>query len=453
MPSVGSAWLMRARCRWLEHRYSNLLWVTRQKAKILSKTPGCAWWRGVMPSLGLVFIGLVARSAVDRGLVARGGADTLALWGQFTSLVEIIVGMSAVGHGLSVLVTRTDGSRRARLVQTALVLGALLNGGVGLLLWSVSRAAPSLLAGAGLPQGRVAWGGVAALGLTMGALANAYWVGLRDTRALVGAAAVASVASIAAVLLLPREWLLDGLMLTQSLVALASAAWVLWRLPPARHMGRRAHDDRRELLRYLPAGLANGLLTPASLLVARSLAAQALSWAVVGQLQALWRVANWVGALAEGVLIVMYLPRLSAARHTPNWHGELRAAFMAVVPACALAFVALTIWRTPVFGVLYGARLVPGAITAALFFGGSLLRVVAWVPLFGLYAQARTRAIVVGEVLSLPLFATMLAVDRAHLSLRGIGAAWLLTYVLYAGLNTWLLRRPDHPPKTPSLTL
>ena len=51
--------------------------------------------------------------------------------------------------------------------------------------------------------------------------------------------------------------------------------------------------------------------------------------------------------------------------------------------------------------------------------------------------QHRTRAIILGEFLSLPLFAALLAACGAGLTLELAGALWLASFAVYAAFNLW----------------
>jgi hypothetical protein len=91
--------------------------------------------------------------------------------------------------------------------------------------------------------------------------------------------------------------------------------------------------------------------------------------------------------------------------------------------------------------MLYDSSFRPSALAVALLLAGSLARIVAWLPLFGLYAAVRTRAIAVGEFLSLPLFAGLVFAARDNLTLELVAALWLATYLAYAAFNFWALRK------------
>jgi hypothetical protein len=76
-----------------------------------------------------------------------------------------------------------------------------------------------------------------------------------------------------------------------------------------------------------------------------------------------------------------------------------------------------------------------------LFFAGTLVRIASWLPLYALYAMRRTGPLVVGEFLSMPLFAGLLAALPVPLSLEAAGALWLAAYTGYALFNVWAVRR------------
>jgi hypothetical protein len=60
-------------------------------------------------TLAITAIGLAGRSAIDKILALRGGAELVALWAQLASVIEMIAGvaLAGVGAGLSVLVAQT----------------------------------------------------------------------------------------------------------------------------------------------------------------------------------------------------------------------------------------------------------------------------------------------------------------------------------------------------------
>jgi PST family polysaccharide transporter len=204
----------------------------------------------------------------------------------------------------------------------------------------------------------------------------------------------------------------------------------------------RARAEDRALESYILPGVVIGILSPLSMLAARSLVADTLSWHESGVLQALWRMSDWICGLAAGVLSVLYLPRLAAAYPEPGLGPVLRESAKHVLLPSALLFLALFALHVPLLGALYDESFRVSPLAAGLFFAGSLARIAAWIPLFGLYAALRTRAIAVGELLSLPLFVGLIFAAGDRLTLELAGAFWLASYAAYALFNAWALRTP-----------
>ena len=60
-------------------------------------------------TFGIIAVGLAGRSALDKILALRGGAELVALWAQLSAVIEMVaaIASSGVGAGLSVLVAQT----------------------------------------------------------------------------------------------------------------------------------------------------------------------------------------------------------------------------------------------------------------------------------------------------------------------------------------------------------
>jgi polysaccharide transporter, PST family len=225
-------------------------------------------------------------------------------------------------------------------------------------------------------------------------------------------------------------------------LAAAYAAPALVLLLLRRPVDARLPDEHHALRRYVLPGLAIGILSPASLLGARALVADALSWHDAGVLQALWRLSDWVAAFASGVLSVYYLPRLAAAHQSARLQAELRGIVLKLILPAAALLIALFAVHRPLLTALYDPSFVVSATAAGLVFAGTLVRILSWVALFALYAMRRTAPIAMGELLSLPLFAALLALSGERLRLELAGALWLASFAVYCGFNLWAVRRP-----------
>ena len=239
--------------------------------------------------------------------------------------------------------------------------------------------------------------------------------------------------ALAAGVLAPRDVTLEALAIATAVPALAGFL-VLKAMHGVRSL-------REPLRRYILPGLAVGILGPASLVAARGVVGDVLSWHEAGVLQALWRLADWVCAVAAGLLSLIFLPQLAAARSDAEFNALIaRAAKMVLLPS-AIVFAALYALHRPLLAALYEPSVIASDTAVALLLAGSWVRIVAWLPLFALYALRRTRAIAIGELLSLPLFAVLVAAAGRDLTLELAGAFWLVAYIAYAAFNFWAARR------------
>lgn len=385
----------------------------------------------------IIAVGLVGRSALDKILAVRGGAELVALWAQISSVMEMVAGvaLNGVGAGLSVLVAQTRLHARQQLfLKRALCLGLAVSAPVALASAIAGWRFSSVLGGASLSPQTLALAALAGWVAVIHGLVNGYWLGQQRRDLMLALAVASAVASLALAVLAPRAFVLELI-----IVAQAVPAAVLLFVPHRADAPKRAEDHA--LQRYILPGVAIGILSPASMVVARSLVADSLSWHESGVLQALWRVSDWICGFAAGVLSVLYLPRMAAAHPQPGLGFLLRESARTVLLPSALLFVALFVLHRPLLALLYDESFQAPPLAVALIFAGSLVRIAAWIPLFGLYATARTRAIAVGEFLSLPLFAALAFAAGDRLTLELAGALWLASFLAYAAFNLWVLRK------------
>ena len=372
-------------------------------------------------------------------LALRGGADLVALWAQLGSLMELVSGvaLAGIGPGLAVYAARMRNPERQReLLREALKLGLALALPFGLLGVAAAFFLSDFLGGGRLPAGLLALATVVGWIAIIPGLVGHFWLG-RQRRALqLALAAGTALLGLAVALAAPGARVLACLLAAQALPALV----VLFVSPPAEAPGRfrsRSHPLRR----YVLPSIAIGILSPGSALAVRALVGEALSWHDAGVLQALWRLSDWVGAFASGVLSVYYLPQLAAARERERFAAVLRtAALRVLVPSAAVLALIVALHR-PLLAALYDESFQASLPAAALILAGGWIRIAAWVALYGLYALRRTRALAIGELLSLPLFAALVFAAREHLGLERVGAFWLVAYCAYLAFNVAALRR------------
>ena len=387
-------------------------------------------------SLAYVLAGLLGRALIDKLLAARVGTEAVAGWAQLSNLADLVSGASLTGVGiaLTAMAAASHGRERLAWLKPALLLClsvslALLLLLLPLLFWLDTRLAPGAPL---LPLLALAVGWLAvAPGLLV-----AWQLGSRHAGR--AAALVAAQAALSALFLVlpPSQSPLLNLLLAQALfnlcIGLALFAYLRRQEPVA-------PQAWRSLLRFLPAGLAIGILSPASSAWSRLQIAGEASWQVAGQVQAIWRTSDWITAIVAGLLNAYFLPRLAAARERPVFVAELRrAATTTLLPASALLAL-LWLWLPEALSLLYRADMAVARRDALFFLLGDGLRMLSWLALFGLFARKQAWAITLGEFFSLPLFALLLTAFSGPLEIRQIGLMWLATYAAYAACNAALL--------------
>jgi O-antigen/teichoic acid export membrane protein len=375
---------------------------------------------------------------VDKVLTLRGGPELVAYWAQLGSLIELIAGvaLAGVGTGVSVLVAQTDDPGRQRaLLRESVRLGLMVSAPV-----MVVGAAMAILfrkeIGAGFEPPLILLAAAAGCIAVIPGMLNGYWLGRQRRALMLALVAVSALLQLAAAAFAPSSQVLAAIALAQAAPALAA----LFAIRPAAATAESGHD-RGLLRRYIGPGLVIGVLSPLSMMAARSMVSVEMSWHEAGLLQALWRVSDWVALVAGGVMAVQFLPRLSAAWRSDGFAAVLRRAALVTLLPAAIAFAVLFAFQRPVFALLYDESFRMSGTAVVLFFAGTFARIASWLPLYALYASRRTAPIMIGEFLSLPLFAALLAAYPGPLTLEAAGALWLAAYIAYGLFNLWMVRR------------
>lgn len=420
-------------------------------------------WR-IGYSLGVILAGLSARAVIDKLLALSGGATAVAHWAQLQSVVDMVIGVVAIGlaQGLTVLVAQqTVSGKQHALFRHALAIGGALTGLVAAAIGLVLLAGPLAAWWPHAPSSTLlaaltGWLGVPA------SLVAAYWLG-RHRQDRVFWLSVLTLAPPA--LAAAAGAGLNGLLAAQAaaglLVVVFTLRWLRdrpgapakWHWPEILASGRRwraalaGPDDTAALWRFVPVGLVIGLASPLSQVLARGEISAALSWHDAGVMQAVWRAAEWVTAFMAGILSLYYLPGFSRVLAGATGPARRRA-FVAALGAAAGPVLGITavllaaVWlnQRAVLALLYDSGVAAGDLAVGLFLLGDGLRVASWVILFGLLALRATVWVSVGEFFSLPLFALLVATFADGMSLTRAGGLYAATYLVYLLFNLCGLR-------------
>lgn len=388
-------------------------------------------------ALAVVFAGLLGRAAIDKILALRAGPESVALWAQLQSIVDLVVGvtMAGVGQGLTVLVAQATAEGVQRQLMRAALASGLAVSAVAALALALGSGPISMWvsAGAVTPE-LVTVAAAAGCAAVVPGLLTAYWLGRarRDRILWLNTATMLTMAGAAYVA--APDAIAQGVLAAQAVTALvASAGLYAWLRRPGGVGGTGAEVTR--LQRYMVAGLSIGILSPVAMLAARSILAGALSWDEAGIVQALWRSSEWITAIAAGMLWMVALPRFSASWGSERFVPELARVASVALSVSALLLLLLWVNQAAVLETLYDKRFTIPDRTAALFLFGDWLRIGSWVFLYALFAMQRSGSIAVGEMLSIPLYAVLLIAYRDGLGVERAGLLYCVSYAAYFAFN------------------
>lgn len=406
--------------------------------------------------LAVILFSLAARASIDKLLALQPDMGLIAYLAQAQALFEITaaVALAGIGPGLAVFAARRDIDEYV-LMRDALIWAMGLSACAALALLVATPAMNAWfsreIAPAGAPGALAIGGGLLS---TIPGLFAALWSGRRERGKMIVLNVVswAPLALAASGLFYPVS--APFFLAAQFFTLVAIAAWLcapMLRDALARPGAAAAASWRQSpLKRYLLAGVSIGVMSPASIMWSRAELAHALSWDEVSQLQALWRTSEWVTGLAGSLIALVWLPRMAAATDRAAFLHQIVHTWKWICVPGALALALLWATQDVVIPILYSEKFLMPVAASGLFLLGDALRLASWVPLQGMFATERTKAVAIGEWLSLPLFAALLTV-LAVKSLVGAGVCYIVTYAIYFAFNTWCIYRTPGRYKTAAL--
>ena len=377
---------------------------------------------------------LFARALLDKVLAWHAGPVLVALWAQYQSVVELVSGIALVGlgQGLTVFAARNEHAF-GLLLRSSAAWGLAISGLFGILILLLLPLVQAWRETGDLLQAptvvlAVLTGWVSVLpGMFL-----AFWQGRQMRGRMVGVLLVSWLPLLVTSVKFPGMPEVASLLRVQ----LATQTLLLAILLLSHWKAFWSVSDLRSspVPRYLWAGISVGVLSPLSLIWLRAELASLLSWDEVAQLQAFWRVTEWVTGIVASVLFMLHLPGLAQPQTVTNFARQVQHIWRVVFGPAVVMLLIILLLRVPLVTFLYDSRFLMSSWAAALFILGDCLRIAAWVPLLILFARERVAAIALGEWLSLPLFAGLITVVKPS-GLEGTAVLYVLVYMLYFIFN------------------
>jgi len=416
--------------------------------------------KGLRYALVIFFLaswGPLFRSALDKLWMHSDGLSLVGQWAQFQTLADLIgapVG-AGIGIGLTILTAQTQPALQRYFLIASCILGLLISLPLLILALIFHQ---DIARWAQLPAMNHSELIIAALGGWLSTVAvqiSAYLLGKEQHFKALLIMIASSLPVLLTLFISSRLMLPNLIQITLLASVLSGVIFSLWLFAAAfqilkAHPQSRAHlrSATLKLKKFIGAGFAIGILTPLSVMIARSAIASDLDWNSVGIATALWRVSDWVLCAAQAVLYFHFLPLLSKSADE-QLQSRLTKVILQVFIPSVLALLLLFFGRQMIFPFLYSSQLVVDWKVCLLFWSGDAMRILAIIFLMALYILHRTRTISVVELFSQPLLALLLILGAAQ-SLIWVGAAHLFTYAIYAllcFLGVTLLNEQPQPSK------
>lgn len=379
------------------------------------------------------------RAILDKLWMVSEGLPSIGYWAQFQTLSDLISApvSAGIGVGLTILAGQTSPASEKALLIAGGLLGLLITFPLLLIVLFLNREIGQYIELKSLHHHNLV---LAALGGWLGTLTiqiSAFFLGKKEhLKALL--IIIASNLPILVTLYVGTALHINGLM-EKTLIAavicgLAVAIWFIFfvqqticRSPSSKTQFKKAFH---QLSNFIVVGFTIGIMTPLSMMIARSTIANHLDWNSVGISTALWRISDWILCIAQAVLFYHFLPLLCRLGRYELIPHIKKLLFQVFIPAL-IAFFILFISRNNIFSYLYSDQLQINWQVCLLFWVGDIFRVLAIIFLLALYLLKKTSSISFVELFSQPLLALLLILGAAN-SLMGVGAAHIFTYGLYS---------------------
>jgi PST family polysaccharide transporter len=382
------------------------------------------------------------------------GPSGLGTLGQLTYFMALTQAVLAAGLGTGVVrrfaELGDDRGNRGRVVST--VLRILLPVGVISALCVAVSAEPlatALLHDAQLDSPLRVYAGAFVFGLvTTVILSSANGAKDFKTVALINiGSGVSSFVMIAT--LCPRFGVAGGLYAT---AVLPVVSWVIARTLARRHewWPRRplshgfSPTEAKRAAAFVPMAAITAVGLPMLQLIIRDEVVEHSGMAGVGLLQGVMRLSDMYLGVASGVFAMYFFPRFSEIRDRRELTWELKRGLAIIVPAVALASLAIYLLRDLVIQVIFTAEFTPMRDLFAWQMVGNTLKMAGWLFGYVLLAKINPFAMAALEVSSLFVWWLLsihfVAQDGALGATEAYAVAYLLYVIVTAAVLLFVLR-------------
>jgi len=187
-----------------------------------------------------------------------------------------------------------------------------------------------------------------------------------------------------------------------------------------------------KLFQFSLMAIISAIAAPISQILIRNYVGAHISWQSVGLLQGMWSVSLGYLGFITSVLVVYYLPTLSAIQIKSKLREEIFKTYKIVIPVCiALSFV-IFIFRVIIIKTLFTTEFLAMKELFVFQLLGDIMKISSWLFGFVLVAKAKIKITIIIELIMSSLYVLLSIVGIRFFGLIGATYAYFFNYFIYA---------------------
>lgn len=406
------------------------------------------------------FIRILTGLVVNKIFALYIGPAGMALTGQFSNFVSMILGFANVGisNGVVKYVAEyhSDEQRRRAIVVTGFYITIVASVLLALPMFFFRRQlALSFLKDESFSSIFVVFAATLMV-FSLNSLLLSILNGFKEVRKYTTVNIATSIASLVITSVLATAWGVYGallsLVLSQTLVFFVTLVLVArsnW-FRVENFISGANRESMGKLFRFSAMSLVSGSLVPLSQIAVREYITKHLSLTAAGYWQGIWRISDMYLMIVTTSLAVYYLPRLSEINETEELRNEIFSGYRIILPIVAVAALGIFVCRDLIIRLLFSADFAGMRDLFAFQLIGDFLKIASWLLSYLMVARAMARMFIVTEIAFAVGFVTLSMLLISRFGLIGVTYAFAANYFLYLLLMTFSFRAVLWPKRATS---
>lgn len=241
-------------------------------------------------------------------------------------------------------------------------------------------------------------------------------------------------------------WQLKGALIsavTFQSIMLFISLWMVRKLPWLRwsyFKNKLNKELSKKYLRYSLMTFASAATVPISQMMLRGYVISEISATEAGWWEAMNRISNMYLMVITTSFSVYYLPRLSELTDKKELRAEIFRSYKVIIPCLLGGFTLVYFLRFFVIRLLFTPEFLPMEHLFVWQLAGDFFKISSWLLSFLMVAKAMTRWFIATEVGFSLLFVGLGFLFMQMNGVVGITQAYLVNYILYMALMTYIFR-------------